>query len=112
MHAMTSILPSDIAILIGEQLMTAVQASEGTKGLAILAALGVALYGGTNAASAIIMALNIAYQEKEKRSLVRFYLLAIAMTVGALLLLILALSATTAITSLERLAPSASGTVV
>ncbi|MGI8611340.1 MAG: YihY/virulence factor BrkB family protein [Sphingomicrobium sp.] len=112
MQAMTAVLPTDIALLIGDQLMTAVEASEGTKGLAILAALGVALYGGTNAASAMIMALNIAYQEKEKRSLLQFYLLALAMTLGALILVVVALGATTLISSLERLAPQASGTAV
>ena len=112
MQAMTAILPTDIAILIGEQLMTAVQASEGTRGLAIVAALGVALYGGTNAASAIIMALNIAYQEKEKRSLFHFYRLAIAMTLGAMVLLVVALAATTAVTSLERIVPQAPGIAV
>ena len=112
MQSMTAILPSNIALLIGEQLMAAVEASQGTKGLAILAALGVALYGGTNASAAIIMALNIAYQEKEKRGLVQFYLLAVAMTLGALVLLLAALATTTAVTSLERLVPSASGPAV
>jgi membrane protein len=109
MQALTAILPADIAVLIGEQLMTAVDTSEGTKGFAILAALGVALYGGTNAASAIIMALNIAYQEKEKRSLLRFYMLAMGMTVGGLLLSLVALGATAAVTSLEKIMPQASG---
>jgi membrane protein len=108
MQALTAILPADIAVLIGEQLMTAVGTSEGTKGFAILAALGVALYGGTNAASAIIMALNIAYQEREKRSLLRFYMLAIGMTVGALLLSLIALGATAAVTSLDEILPQAS----
>jgi membrane protein len=112
MQAMMAVLPRDIAVLIGDQLMTAVQTSKGMKGLAILAGLGIALYGGTNAASAIILALNIAYQEKEKRSLVSFYKLAIAMTLAALLLLLVALAATTAITSLERLLPAASGVAV
>lgn len=112
MQAMMAVLPTDVAVLIGEQLMTAVQTSEGTKGLAILVALGVALYGGTNAASAIILALNIAYQEKEKRSLLQFYKLAIAMTLGALLLLLVAVSAATAITSLEQFLPRASGITV
>lgn len=112
MQAMMAVLPADVAMLIGEQLMAAVQASEGTKGLAILAALGVALYGGTNAASAIILALNIAYQEKEKRSLLQFYKLALIMTVGALLLLVVAVAATTVIGSLERFIPDASGPAV
>ena len=111
-QALTAILPTDIALLIGEQLTAAVETSEGRKGFAILAALGLALYGGTNAASAIIMALNIAYQEKEKRSLAQFYLLAITMTVVALILALLALAATTAVTSLERLLPNATSAVV
>lgn len=109
MRTMMEVLPADIAVLIGEQLMTAVQTSEGTRGLAILAALGVALYGGTNAASAIILALNIAYQEKEKRSLLQFYKLALILTLGALLLLLVAIAATTMINSLERFMPRASG---
>ena len=112
MNALTAILPADIASLIGGQLTTAIETSEGRKGFAILAALGVALYGGTNAASAIIMALNIAYQEKEKRSLLRFYLLAVIMTVGALVLALFAIGATTAVTSLERLVPNASASIV
>ena len=112
MQALTAILPADIAVLVGEQLMTAVQTSEGTKGLAILIALVVALYGGTNAASAIILALNIAYQEKEKRSLAQFYLLAMAMTVGALLFSLTAVAATRAVTSLDTLLPQVSGATV
>ena len=70
MRALTAILPTDIALFIGEQLMSSVQSSEETKGLGILAALAVAFYGGSNGAGAIITALNIAYQENEKRSLV------------------------------------------
>ncbi len=112
MEALTAVLPTDVAVLIGEQLLTAIQISEGTKGVAILAALGVALYGGSNAASAIIMALNIAYQEKEKRSLLKFYKLAIVMTLGALLLILVALAAIAIIASLERFMPRASGPIV
>ncbi|HVM37664.1 MAG TPA: YihY/virulence factor BrkB family protein [Sphingomicrobium sp.] len=112
MQAMMAVLPTDVAVLIGQQLMTAVQASQGAKGLAILAALGVGLYGGTNAASAIILALNIAYQEKEKRSLLQFYKLALAMTIGALLLMLFGLAATTAVASLDRILPSSSPVLV
>ena len=36
----------------------------------------VATYGGTNGATSVITALNIAYEEKEERSLLRFYALA------------------------------------
>src|SRR3982751_2538016 len=80
MRALTAVLPADVAFIIGDQLMTAVKASQGTKGLGILLAFLVATYGGTNGAAAVITALNIAYEEKEKRSLLRFYLVAVSLT--------------------------------
>ena len=108
MQTLTAILPHDVAGLIGDQLIQAVKSSEGQKGVAILIAFVVALYGGTNGAGAIITALNIAYEEKEKRSLLRFYLIAIAMTLAAVTLAILALIGVTLAGSLEEVAPQAS----
>src|SRR3954463_14927869 len=94
MQALTAVLPTDVAFVIGDQLMTAVKASQKTKGLGILLAFLVATYGGTNGAASVITALNISYEEKEKRSLLRFYLIAVTMTLGALLIALLALAAT------------------
>ena len=68
-RTLTTILPPDVAKLIAEQLIAAVQTTKETKGVGILVALLVALYGGTNGAGAIMTALNIAYEEKEKRTL-------------------------------------------
>src|SRR3954465_1982607 len=50
-NALTGILPSDVAHLIGDQLMTAVKSSEETKGVAIAIAFVVAVYGGANGAA-------------------------------------------------------------
>ena len=108
MRALTAMLPNDVAALIGDQLMTAVQSSKTTKGVAILLAGVVALYGGTNGAAAILTALNIAYEEKEKRSLVRFYLIAFGMTVTALLLALFALGAAAAIAYVQAYLPRSS----
>ena len=107
MRALTAVLPKDVALLIGQQLMTSVQSSEGTKGLGILLAVAVALYGGVNGAAAILTAMNIAYEEKEKRSMVRFYLIALAMTLSALLLALLALAATAVVAFLQSRLPQA-----
>jgi membrane protein len=112
MWSLTGVLPSDVAKIIGDQLMTSVQASKGTKGFGILLAFLVATYGGTNGAAAVITALNIAYEEKEKRSLFRFYLLAVGMTLGALVVALLALAGTAAVAFLQRLLPQASGAAV
>ena len=112
MRALTGVLPNNVAAFIGEQLLGAVQAAKDTKGLGILVALAFAFYGGSNGAGAIITALNIAYQEKEKRSLTRFYLIALLMTLVAVIFALLALAATAAIASLERLLPQASAFTV
>jgi membrane protein len=106
MRSLTRVLPSDVALLIGQQLMTSVQSSEGTKGLGILVAAAVAVYGGSNGAAAVLTAMNIAYEETEKRSLARFYLIACSMTLSALLLALVALAAAAAIGFLENLLPT------
>ena len=62
--------------------------------------------------AAIITALNIAYQENEKRSLVRFYLIAVGMTAVAVVLALLALAATTTVAFLGELYPHASPAAV
>jgi membrane protein len=103
MYALTAVLPTDVAKIIGDQLMTAVKASQGTKGFGILVAFAVATYGGTNGSAAAITALNIAYEEKESRSLLQFYLLAVSMTLGALAVALLALAGTAALAYLQRL---------
>ena len=112
MRALTNVLPTDVAFIIGDQLMNAVKASQKTKGLAILLAFLVATYGGTNGASSVITALNIAYEEKETRSLFRFYLLAVCLTVGALIVALIAIAATAAVGFLQRLLPAASHAAV
>jgi membrane protein len=111
-RALTSILPPDVAQLIADQLIAAVKTAKQTNGLGIIVALLVALYGGTNGASAIITALNIAYEEKEKRSLAQFYLLAAIMTVAAVVMALLALAGATALAFLGTLVPDASDSFI
>jgi membrane protein len=112
MRDLTSILPGDIATLIGDQLMIVVRSSETTKGLGIFIAFVIAIYGGTNGAIALITALNVAYDVKEKRGFLAFYLLAVTMTLIALLLILLALASSTALAFLQQLDPEASPATV
>jgi membrane protein len=102
-QGLVGLLPRDVIVLIGQLLMNAVQASEQTAGIGVLVAVAVALYAGGNGAGAIMTALNIAYEEKEKRSLARFYAVAFAITIVAVLVALVALGAITAIQSLEKL---------
>lgn len=102
---MVRFLPPDVVKLIGQLLMNAVNASQQASGLGILAALGVALYAGSNGAGAVMSSLNIAYEEKEKRSLLHFYGIAIVITVGATLIALVALAVMAAAGELERILP-------
>ena len=112
MQTLTRILPNDVAALIGDQLVQAMKSSEGQKGLGLLIAFVVALYGGTNGAGSIITALNIAYEEKEKRSLLKFYLIAMAMTLVAVVLSVVTLAGVTVAAQLEAVVPDASPLLV
>ena len=112
MNALTAVLPTDVTSIIGQQLMTAVMASHKTKGIGIVVAFMVATYGGANGATSVITALNIAYEEKEKRSVLRFYSLAVSMTLSALLVALCALATTAAISYLQHLLPQAAPPLV
>lgn len=107
MRALTTILPTDVAFIIGDQLMNAVKASQQAKGLGIALAFLVGTYGGTNGATSVLTALNIAYEEKEKRSLLHYYLLAVCLTFGAVLLALGAIAVTASLAFLQHLLPMA-----
>lgn len=105
--SLTAVMPADAAKLIGDQLMAVVQTSGGKKGLGLLAAVAVALFGARNAAGSTITALNIAYEKEETRGLLRINLLALAITAGAVLMAVIALLAIAALGYLEELFPTA-----
>ena len=111
-RSLTSVMPEDAAKVVGQQLMDVVQTSGSKKGLGLLLAIGVTVFGARNAAGSLITALNIAYEEEEKRGFIRVNLLALGMTAGAVVLAVLALSATTALSFLTHLFPSLSGLLV
>lgn len=107
MTQLTSVMPSDVAKLVGEQLMNVVKTSDGKKGLGLLLALGLAVFGARNGAGAVITALNVAYEEEEKRGFLKVNLLAIAMTAVAVLVAMIALVAIAALGHFQSLIPGA-----
>ncbi len=109
---MTSVMPADAAKLIGEQLMHLVKSSDGKKGLGVLVALAIALFGARNGAGSVITALNIAYEEKDRRGFLRVNLLALAITGCAVLVASVVTIAIAALGHLESLLPFSSDLVV
>jgi membrane protein len=108
-EALFSSLPREAASVIQDQLLTVVQTEGGKKGLGLLVALALALYGGTKAASAIVTALNIAYEQKETRGTVKLYLLYFTIVIGAVLLVLGAIASTAVLAFLDGLLPSLGG---
>lgn len=108
-RSLTELMPADAARLIGEQLANVVSTSDGKKGFGLLIALAIALYGAMKGSTAIITALNIAYDEEETRGFVKLNLIALAITAGGVLSAILAVVAITAMGALEHLFPSLPG---
>lgn len=105
MQSLTSVMPTEAAKLIGDQLSNVVHTADGKKGLGLVVALGIALYGAMKGSGALVTALNIAYDEKEARGFVRLNLLSLAITLGALLLALVSIVAIAAIGHLQALLP-------
>jgi membrane protein len=111
-RSLTSVMPAEAAKLIGGQLINVVTASGGKKGFGLLLALALALYGAMNGAKAVVTALNMAYEEKERRGFVRLNLVALVITLGAVALAIIAMIAIAGLGHLQKLLPHAPGSVI
>lgn len=104
-------LPREAAQLIGDQLANIVEGTGSAHGFGLLLALAIALYGALRGASGIITGLNIVYDIEESRSFIRQTGLALAITVGMILVFILASGAISALAMFESLLPRAGGVV-
>jgi membrane protein len=102
-HQLTAVMPEDAARLVRHELLTIVSASGGKKGLGLAVALALALFSVRSGAGAIITALNLAYEERETRGFVHLNLIAVAVTVTALLLALFGMAAVAALAGLEHI---------
>jgi membrane protein len=79
------ILPPDVLRLIGEQMVRISAAHAGGLSLALVGGLVLSIWSANGAMKAVIQALNIAYEEQEKRKFVRKTAISLVFTVGFLL---------------------------
>ncbi len=77
-----SLMPAEVATIVIGQLRDMVATASTTKGWALGIALVTSIYGAMRASSGLIMALNIAYEERETRGFVRLNLVTLAFTIG------------------------------
>jgi membrane protein len=111
MARLTTLLPQQVAQVIGQQLTQVIETSAGKKGLGLVSALALAIFGARSAVGGIITSLNIAYEEQEKRGFVMVNLMALGMTAATVVMIVLALGAVTAMNLLDEALPHTSGVV-
>ncbi|MFK4870378.1 YihY/virulence factor BrkB family protein [Novosphingobium sp. ZW T3_23] len=109
--SLTAMMPDDAARLIGEQLSNVVHTSDGKKGIGLFVALAIALYGVMKGASALIVALNIAYDEEEGRGFFRLNFLAFRIAAGSVTVAIIAMVGIAGLPALTRTSNPAQGFV-
>jgi membrane protein len=109
---LSTMLPPDAAPLIGEQLSNVVNTAASKKGLGLVLALVLAFWGVTKAVGAIVTALNVAYEEEETRGFIKRTLLNLAMVLGIVVGVGLAMIAITIFAHLDAIFPGAPGFVL
>src|SRR4051812_8234002 len=99
------VLPRDAAALIGDQLKAMTESPDAAKGWSLVVAIALAVYGASKGSGAIVTALNIAYEVKESRGFIKSTILSLAMTVGALIVLVIAAAGISVMGWVETLFP-------
>lgn len=85
------LLPSGALEIIGEQIKRINENGDTTLGLTFIVGLGISLWSANAGMKAIIDALNLVYEEEEKRGFVALNAVSLAFTLGALTLVIAAM---------------------
>lgn len=92
-RSLTGVLPGGAIDIVGEQMARATGHSDARLGFGTIFGLGVALWSANKGMKSLFDALNIVYDEKEKRGFVRLNLVTLGCTLGTLSVLVLALAA-------------------
>jgi membrane protein len=90
--AMAVVMPSDAIDIVTDQVARVVAKGEAQLSVSFVFGLAFALWSANAGMKAIIDALNVVYEETEKRGLIRFNLVSLAFTVGAILAALLSLA--------------------
>ncbi|HZA65711.1 MAG TPA: YihY/virulence factor BrkB family protein, partial [Geminicoccaceae bacterium] len=107
-------IPAEAWTLLNDQLSAVLSAEAQSLGIGALVGLLIALYSAGAGVRALMTALNIAYNEEEKRSFVRFYLIAFLFTIGIAVLGVLSIGiivAVPVVVNLVELGPLAGAVI-
>ncbi|MBZ8132804.1 YihY/virulence factor BrkB family protein [Afifella sp. IM 167] len=94
LQSLQAVMPQSGMDILQEQLTRLVSAESASLSFAFLFGLGLSLWSANKGVKALFQALNVAYEEKEKRSFVLVNAVSLLFTFGFIVLVILFLSAT------------------
>ena len=92
MDQLFALLPPEAAMVVAQQLADLTRSDSSGLGLSALVSLVVALWSASKGAKALLAGLNVAYDEVEKRSMVRLQAVALLFTVGFVLFVTVSLA--------------------
>ncbi|MCA1440286.1 YihY/virulence factor BrkB family protein [Ensifer sp. IC4062] len=84
-NLLAAVMPSQSLQLVTDQLQAITSQRASSLGIGFVVGLLVALWSARNGIAALIEAMNIAYDEEERRGFVRLTLLSLGFTIGSLL---------------------------
>jgi membrane protein len=109
MAALAGILPDQSRQMLAEELHQLASASTGALGFGAIVTLLFALWSASRGMSGLVTAINIAYEQKETRSFLRFNLIVVLLTLGTVaggLIAIALIAVLPAATQVLNLGPS------
>lgn len=89
-RGLSEALPQESATLIAEQMREISRASDGALGLGLVVSVLGALFTASGGVANLIKAINLAYDEKETRNVLRLRGLALLLTLGAIVFMVVA----------------------
>ena len=91
LQSLAGLLPDEALKLLSDQLRSLTSQSSKTLSASFVIGLAIALWSARSGASSMITALNVAYDEQERRGYIRFQVAALGLTLGGVLFAIVAL---------------------
>jgi membrane protein len=112
LDTLAGVAPSGAVDVIRDQLTRLASQNGTTLGLGFLVSLVVALWFSNSGMTALFDALNVVYEEQERRGLVRYYASTLMFTLGAIALVLMSIAIIVAIPIVLNCIPNASVTAI
>lgn len=112
LQTLGAILPSAAVTFVGGEMMRLAQARHGGLSLALVFGVLLSFWSANGAMKSLFVGMNVAYEEKERRGLIKLNLITLAFTLGLVVFFILAVTALAADAVAAHFVGPAVGTMV